>query len=342
MRIEEIIIGIEGRAHKVVPQKNGVTVVPVGVPKCTPDLICRSIRETLSAPVRTTQDPVSFVRVKLAEEPRSITVVDDAKLGVRVLEEQSDGHVNLLLQAETSKLADDARLEVVLSRIAGAFSVSSPEDLGPALAFSGAQTTTGASPKELAYKKAYDRAAQLAKDVRALDDKMTASVVPGWIFVAAGVGGLGVLMTAIVFFYPDSRVFVVPVMIAMMVIGLVVYGLYALKELRTRDDLQNIRMRLREDRENARRDAAEFAETLLKKGADPEEVLERLKNETPPARVPVLLSRNSTSNAEVTALGDLSRQVLIFVDAKTIFAGETYGGSVRALEPIDANASLPR
>jgi hypothetical protein len=337
--IGEIVVGLaSGGALRVAPRPEGVTVVPVDLPEIRAEDVGRAVRDLLSSPRLdlSSQSKLPFVRVSLTAEDRELAIANDAFQHLRMLTERGPGGASLSLEANTQSVLDDARLEVVLGHIASSLGVASADDLAPALAHSGAKPgTESASPKEQAYARAHARAAALARQIRALDDRMTASVVPDWIWVATGVGGVFVLLTAIAFFFANAKAIVVPVLIAAFLGGLFAYTYRSLRELRTRDALQESRLRLREERETARAETAELAETLRKKGLDPHEVLVRLNGQTgTDAQVPTILFRAATSTAEITALGDLRRQVIVFVDKYGLLAGEDYGDAVRPMSPL--------
>ena len=164
-----------------------------------------------------------------------------------------------------------------------------------------------ATNDELAYVEAERRRNQLARAVREVDDKMTASVVPDWLWVATGFGGVGVTLTAIVFLYPETRIYLIPALILLSIVGFALYGFRSAKELRIRGRLQVERRDLRERREKAKAEAAKLRETLEAQGIDPDGVLVRL-SKIGVADAPVILSGHDPSALEAE-----ERQVVLFV-----------------------------
>jgi hypothetical protein len=342
----EIVLGLaDGTAHRVVPRPSAVTVVPVDLENLSGEDVGRAVRDVLVQPRRSeaASKKVPFVRVTLENREVALVAADDAFQNMRLLTVEQKGKVPLLFEANTQSVVDDARLEVVLGRIATTLGTRSPDELGPALsaATGPGPSPSEASPKEQAYARAQAKAAARAAEIHALDDRMTRSVVPDWLWVASGVGGLGVLMTAVTLYYPRAKPIVLPLMVLLLCAGLAAYAWRALRELKTRSLLQETRLKLREERETARREAAELGETLRRKGLDPEEVLRRVRPDQPSASVPAILFRKETSTLEVTALADLKRQVVLFVDRLGVLAGEDYGDALRRIEPAEAPARAP-
>ncbi len=334
--IREIVLGLaDGTALTVAPRDRGVSLVPLDPAVAPAGDVALGVRETLSQPKRSlTLDALPFVRVHLQNSRTRWVVADDANSRERMLEESTDGGMPLCIEGSTTSVADDASLELIVSRIATAVGVNTPDALGPALTQTKESPgASGGSPKELAYRRAHERATQLASQVRAIDDRMTASVVPGWLFIACGVGGLAVMMTAITFFFPELRVFVVPLMMFLFVGGLAAYGWRAFGELKVRGALQANRAQLRQEREDARGDVRHLATTLRKKGLDPDEVLVRLEGTTSTCHGPAILHRRATSTAEVGELDDLGRQVIVFVEA-TALAGEDFSAVICSPEAM--------
>lgn len=337
LSIREIVFGLaDGTSHRLVPRLRGVSLVPIDPKLAKADEVALGVRETLSQPKRClTLESLPFVRVHVEDAHTKWIVADDATTHERMLEESTDGRLPMCIEGNTVSITDDPSLELIVSRIAAAVGVDGPDTLGPALTQTGQPASKRpASPKEIAYRRAHDRATQLAAQVRSIDDRMTASVVPGWLFIACGVGGIGVTMTAVTLFNPDLRIFVVPLMMLIFFGGLGAYGWRAWQEMQVRGGLQVNRAQLREERETARQEVRHLASTLRKKGLDPDEVLVRLEGEdAAAAQGPAILHRSTTSTAEVAHLDDLGRQVVVFIDAGAI-AGEDYGEAVRALEPL--------
>ncbi len=320
MEVVEIILGFADRSTvRIAPEPGVVTLVPIA----GADLVSSAVRETLSKPGRESRPAIPFVRVTLRDGDREMSVADDAAQGLRMLSESVKKKPRFALEARTAPILADPHLEVLLARIATTLGAELPDDLGPALADTGERTPDAkASPKELAYKRAHARAASLAREVRDIDTKMTGSVVPDWLFVATGFGAVGVLMTVVVLYNPDLRVYVVPTIMIALFIGLAIYAYRGWSELKTRDTLGEVRIRVREEREVAREEERELAQVLRKKGVDPDEVLERFGAAGHPPGLPTLISRKTTSKEEVTSFGLLGRQVIVFVEKDAVSAGE--------------------
>jgi hypothetical protein len=304
----------EPRVYEVEPHADGLTVVPSG--ELDPETIAAAVRHTLSLPEPRTGGAIPFVRVALESEGLAIEAADDASQSMRMLTEGRPGALPLVMEAVE---LDD--VEALISRISRAAGME-PERF--ALGLSTIETAGGgeASAEESAYVEAQRRATHLAKAVREIDDRMTASVVPDWLWVATGFGGLGVLLTAIVFLYPETRIFLIPALIVLSLIGFLLYGWRSMHELRLRGRLQIERAEMRARREEAREAAKQQRAALVERGSDPDAVLVRWSEMMVPKDVPAVLARDVDSLAE---LERIDRRAIVFV------AGASAHPRVRAL-----------
>lgn len=340
LRLVEIIVGLEGgEAVKAdVETKDDIHVAHVdpsaGV---SAEDLARALRQTLSAPFRASaRETVPFIRATLRDDNKEISVADDAYASLRMLTEIQGTSLPLIIEAETHPGRTDPRVDVILSRVAGAFDAQSPEDLAPLLSDTGQRSDLAAlSPTENALVRAHAKARQLAREVQAIDDKMTASVVPDWIWVATGLGGVGVMMTAVVLFKPELRVFVIPAMVAVLLLGLAAYALVSWKELKTRALLSDARGRVRTEREAARAEVRQVRDRLAKKGVDPDGLLSRLSDAQIDTKIPTVLGRTVLSEDDRDSLRALGRQVLVFVSDPTCAGAQP----MRPVDPSDGRDS---
>ena len=328
MNLQELIFGTaDGGAYKLNPDPDRLTVVDcqgLGA-----ELLAQATRDVLCTPARRRgTDALPFVRVRAARDDIEITVADDANAGARVLEESIGGRIPLFIEASRDRPEDDSRRELIVEKIARAAGFEDPHGLAPALAATGRPADdSGATEAETAFFKATSRAQALARQVREIDDQMTESVVPGWLFVATGAGGFGVLMTAVTLFNPDLRLYVIPTMVALFLFGLTAYAWRSWRELQIRGALQDQRAELRAEREAARASATQLAKSLTEAGGDPEEVLGRLGGVSQ-TNAPLIVSLADASN--LGPLASSGRQTIVFVDDPAGASPEV----VRALEAL--------
>jgi hypothetical protein len=296
VRIEQIILGAssgtETSTITLEPSPSGLSVLPIDGSLIAPEVAARAIRETLTSPDRSTaKETLPFIRVTAVAGDVRLAVADDASLSVRMLTETRAGGVPLILEAHLATgEAEDERLEALLRRIAVAADVEDNAVLGAILAQDRVDfAPEDASTDELAYVEAHRRAAALAREVRAIDDRMTKSVVPDWLWIATAFGGAGVFMTVIALLYPDLRVYVVPAMTCGALIGFGAYAMRSLRELRIRGALLVERREMRARREAARSELKRRAGELVARGIDPDRVLVRLSGAQVAKRVPAII-----------------------------------------------------
>ncbi len=249
-----------------------------------------------------------------------LAIADDASLGLRLLTETRRGGVPLMLEA---KADSDDRVEALLQRVAIAAGADEPEHLFVMLAGEApsADAEADASPDALAYVDAHRRAAALAKAVRAIDDRMTASVVPDWLWIATGLGGVGVFLTVIALLYPDLRIYVVPMLSVAALLGFLAYALRAFRELKVRGELQLERRELRARREAARAEAKDRQAALARSGRSPEEVLMRHAKIRIPPEMPAIIGARELEAKAITFDRCAARQTILFLDARHLPAG---------------------
>lgn len=328
MKIRELAFGLERDGAPVAlavhPAQTGLTIIPTPL-GLDPKAAALAVRETICSASRSTRASVPFVRVQATvrgDESLEISVADDAYNGVRMLTEGREGAIPLVMEAEDGPSFEaDAELEVILGRIAIATGAERAEQLGLSMGLleaSDAETEAPGDEDARAFLDASQRAAGLAAQVRSIDDKMTASVVPDWIWIATGFGGLGIVMTVIVLLYPELRIYLIPAILGLSILGFVMYGLRSLKELRVRGRLQVERAELRARREDARAAAQSRAEALRSKGQVPEALLAQRTEGAPDAnalrRVPAVLGHALDEEALERAQ-KAERQILLFIDA---------------------------
>lgn len=336
MWIEEIVLGVKGSAGpitlRLLPLKSGISIVPVDLGEISPGDLARALRETLAGPEReAAHAALPFARIIARTEDLELAVADDSAAGVRMLSETRPGGVSMILEA-----TEPDQIDTLLSRVALAAGAEDSDTLLVRLerrAPSEAAREADATTEELAYVDLHRRAAALAREVRAVDDRMTASVVPDWLWIATGFGGAGVFMTAIAFLYPELRIYVIPMMSVVAMIGFLAYGYRAWRELKIRGALQLERAELRGRRESARSELRAMAASLRATGIDPDQALVRLSGLTFPSSIPAILGPDSFDAAEHAVAG-AARQVLIFVPASSIASRAIEAGLIRTLDRV--------
>jgi hypothetical protein len=340
MKVSEIVLGAAldpPRTLRVQPNPSGLTLVPVDLAGLAASDVAAAIRETLAGSERRTLDKaLPFLRITAAGDDVEVSIADDAALGLRLLTETRPGGVPLLLEARS-----DEDVDAILRRMALASGTADPEIMLAGLAGPGsAAATLGPSPEASAYLDAYRRASALAKEVRAIDDRMTASVVPDWLWIATGLGGVGVFLTVIALLYPDLRIYVVPALTLFALLGFAAYGIRAFRELKVRADLQEQRRELRARREAARSEARERAAALASTGEAPETVLVGRGELRIPPSLPAIIGAARLGHEEMTRLAEEQRQTIVFMDRSAIpqGAGEDL---IRGLHTIPAGPSAP-
>lgn len=286
MKIAEIMLGVarDGRAETLRFDCSGAELVHVDVDPALapPEELARAVRETIAAPERSAaKAAVPFVRVALRAGELVLEIADDALAGMRVLTETRAGAMPLIIEA---KHGDEEAIDALLARVALAADASDSELLFSALSAvaQNADAAAEGSEEQRAYANAHRRASELHKAVRAIDDAMTRSVIPDWIWIATALGGVGVFMTVIALLYPEYRVIVLPVLVGGSVLGFGAYGAMSWRELKKRGALLAERRELRARREAARAEVRTFSA----RGVTLPEDLDRAR----PRDVPAILS----------------------------------------------------
>ena len=330
--IKEIIIGqASGQTDRVEPKTEGVSIIPVS----SPALWARSSLELLSQPdMRSTGDAVPFVRIRAEDERLSIAIADDLVARVRILEESLDNRIPLIVDAYLDDETDTPKRDVMVTKIARAFGVPQPELLRIAMTQAQApEDNKSMSDQEHQFLAAHHHAVGLAQQVRKIDDKMTASVVPDWLFVACAVGALFVMLTAVALFYPQLRTTLIPIMVVLGGMGLCAYAWRSWQELKIRASLQENRRQLRQQREQARTEAKDLADALMTNGIDPDAIVLNVSESLQSSNNPVILHRDAIDPSELELLKASKRQILVFTvdNDKTATYDETL---IRNAEPV--------
>jgi hypothetical protein len=291
MSIVEISLGRGSAGHvRIRPRLDALTIAQVDLASIGAADVGRAVRETLSSPRRTSAtDRLPVVRVSIEHHGLTREVIDDAARQVRILRRGKDGK-STTIEADTSSLADDIRLEVILSEIAGAFGIAVTEDLRPALGWS-ASSNGELSELEAGFREAYERARELGLSVRAIDARLLRTRGPKWRIPIDLSARLFRRLTG------DAR-------------------------------LEAARTRRSKERELARKEARELAEHLIAKGIEPDEVLARRPVSYP--GVPIVLHRSAISTAELTELSALKRQVIVLVEPGGLLFAEGHKDAVQA------------
>lgn len=347
MRIDEIILGVRTPdgpvTRRVVPNPTGVTVVSCAAQHVTAEITAQALRDTLASPDRLLSAAhIPFVRILLREGHREILIADDAAGSGRMLTEvEGRGPARTIESRSGGADQQDAALEDALARIASLAGLRDPGLLLPALTQIEHGPREGRSvdgriidPKEIAYKEAHDRVQFFSSRVRGVDDRMTASVVPDWIWIATGFGGVGVLATVVALLHPELRASVIPSIVILSLLGFTLYALRSFRELRTRGLLQEERRQVRTLRESARDDLRRLSQALRERGQDPDEVLMRLHNFVVPESMPAILAGERLDANTLAALEGSTRQIIVFSDDSRSIIEAILPGRVRTLDPV--------
>jgi hypothetical protein len=304
VRIVELVIGRSGEgaaeALAVAPHPAGLSVVALD--GLDPQRVADAIVETLTSR-RPRRDPlIPFVRVTLESDRGRAVIADDAAAGLRMFD--GDGGT---LEADLAS-DDEAAVDAILIRTAAIFGVEA-DLIAPMLRTPAQRPPATEDPEERAYAIAVLDATHLGELVHNVDDRMTASVVPDWLWIATGFGGLGVLMTAIVLLYPEARTIVLPALLLVSIVGFVAYGRRSYREITLRAELAAERTELRRRRDEARATAARLREGLASRGRDPDEVAARLRGDAIHG-LPLITARDA---GELANLEGSSRPTIVFV-----------------------------
>ncbi|MEE2902350.1 MAG: hypothetical protein VYC39_08470 [Myxococcota bacterium] len=286
-----------------------------------------------SAGLRKDFKEAPFVRVRLDSPNLSIAIADDMQAGLRIFEESLEQRIPLIIDASVDSRMEAPKLDLMLTKLAQGFGLAQEELVRVALT----QIQAEESEEELLsiekeFLSAHSNALSYASQVRRIDDQMTASVVPGWLFIACAVGAAFVLMTAITLFYPELRMTVIPIMVIGGIVGLGAYGWRSWKELNIRGALQTQRAELRAKREEAKTEARALAEQIVDENRDPDALLARQNTELLSAKTPIVLEKDVVDlkflEEMQTVVG--GRQLIVF--GKSV-SGVDDGGSVKIIQP---------
>lgn len=307
----------EGQTLYGVVPNDGLCVVtlPPGAP--SPAVVAAAWRAALSSP--TPVAGVAAVTVRAEAPGLSLVVLDEAPRRTILL--GAPGALPRSIELDPAALEPrtlDGLTEDSLRRIAGAAGLASPDHFAAALSQTSTPQAPGApdlgSALEQAYVAARRRAEALAAEVRSLDDQMTRSVVPDWLWIATGAGGIGVFMTVIALMYPELRVYALVGLVVASVIGFSLYGWRAYGELGTRARLLEARRERRAAREAARAEATRLGAQLEAEGGTPDAALLRLSALTLPPDLPAIIAPPHPTATELEALSVLGRQVVVVTE----------------------------
>lgn len=352
MRILELLLGIDGSpALRLCPSENGLTIVPVDELGVTPIEIARALRQTLAQHERgAAKAKLRRVQISLQAGPSKLMVLDDQPRGVRAFRVETPGQAVVHFEARLGRLDDAPKLEALLVRIANAAGESVPEDLGPSLASvrrgaqiegavsggmnppGGAVTSPQASPKELALVRAHEKARAAAEKVRGVDRALGLPAFSWGRWFLAGFIALASLIAVSLLVGPAWRHILVPIYLLAVLTAWIGYGVKTARALSKASALEAARAGLRDEREVARREEHELAETMAKKGADPDEVLARLRDRPASREAPAILGQADLSSAEVLELTGVGRQVILFVDRRALLLASDYPDALRTFQ----------
>lgn len=351
MQVLELLLGIDGSpALRLCPSESGLTIVPVDELGVTPIEIARALRQTLAQHERgAAKGKLRRVQISLQAGPSKLMVLDDQPRGVRAFRVETPGQAVVHFEARLGRLDDAPKLEAMLVRIANAAGESVPEDLGPSLASVGRSAgtegtvsggmnppggaiTPQASPKELALVRAHEKARAAAEKVRGIDRALG---VPGFSWgrwFLAGFIALASLIAVSLLVGPAWRHILVPIYLLAVLTAWIGYGVKTARALSKASTLEAARTGLRDEREAARREEHELAETMAKKGADPDEVLARLRDRPASREAPAILGQADLSSAEVLELTGVGRQVILFVERRALLLASDYPDALRTFQ----------
>lgn len=341
MKIREIRLG-GGTATplSIEPREGGATVVPIA-PPLEAERLARAVREALGAPRREAlriEAPV--IEIHLQRGAERALVQDDAARGRRSLVVRPARGEETVLTAETHALGDVYAVERLLLRVASLLGLETAADVLPALAHAGEPSEAQATPKELAYQRAFQEMRAIARQLEAIDRGLSERPPPVALRLALLVVGAGVGAATLSWLLPGlARGLIVAT-----VLGLIAYlarlGRGTWKELRRREALPERARELRPALEAARERVAELAETLRRRGEDPDEVLERFLAHDRRLDAPSVLARESVSSAELLELEARGAQTIVLVPASGA-AGDEFGGRVRRPQGFARSPSEP-
>lgn len=329
MKIREIRIGGgSSPALCVEPHEHGCTVVPLS-PPLEAERLARAIREALGSPRRETlREEAPVIEIQLQAGVDRALVQDDAAHGRRALVLRPAKGEELVLTTETHMLQDAYATERLLLRVAGLFKLETAADLLPALAHGGESLPAPASPKEIAYQRAFQEMRAIAKQLESIDRSLSEAPPSFGLRIAAMILAAGALATVLSALFPRGAALFVGLAVTGLLIYLLRAGKSSLRELQAREALPEAAAQLRPALEAARERVAELAATLRKRGEDPDEVLERWLAHDRGRNTPSVLAREQLSSAVLLDLEQRGAQTIVFVPAGAV-AGDDFGGRVR-------------
>ncbi len=313
---------------RIEPRERGATVIPLEAPLGA-EALARAIRETLGAEKREAlRTEAPLIEIHLLRGSERALVQDDAGSGQRVLVETPASGPERVLAADTGSLTDVLSIERLLRRVACTLELETSADVLPALAHGAASSPPPPSPKQLAYQRAFEEMRAITKNLESIDRTLSTSPQPNWVRVAWVVGGSGVCAALVSVLIPSWAATILGLTVLALLIYLIRLGQAALAEIKSRESLPEEATLLRPALEAARERVAELAETLRRRGEDPDEVLESLIATNRRGQTPSVLARGSVSWAELLALEEKDAQALVFVSGGNA-GGDDFGGRVR-------------
>ena len=333
-KLTEIVYDLADRtALRVRPRLSGVSLVPVDSPGSTAADFARATRATLSRRGRqTTAKVVPGVHITLESAHGTLLVVDDRVKGRRAINILPAGGTQLVIEADTSSLVDDSRLQAVLAHIAVAFDIELVEDLGPGLAtITRATSTKDATPKELAVLRAHDKLRTQALEIQRLHTAERTPTFPMVPTIGVLLTGLLIMVAAGLLMPGSRRSWAMPLISVLILSSLGVLGWRAWRKSGPVMDLETALVQVSQARETAREELSELSDTLARRGADPDEVIGRFSAGPLPAGLPTIISMETFTSVDMQRLADLGRPVIVFVDRRGLLFAEDYG---EALVPL--------
>lgn len=339
MRIREILIGGgDAPPLRIEPRESGATVVPID-PPFEAERLARAIREALGAPRReASRAEAPVIEIHLQSGADRALLQDDAARGRRALVLRPAKGPEEVLTAETHALGDVYALERLLLRVASLLGLETAADVLPALAHAGEAADAQATPKELAYQRAFQDLRTIARQLEDIDRALNEPPPPVARELVVLVTTAVVGVTVAAWLFPRFAGALVAVAVAGLLAYLLRLGRRTLADLRRREGLPARAAELRPALEAARERVAELAETLRRRGEDPDELLERFLAQDRRRRATSVLARESVSSAALLELEERGPQTLVLVPASGA-AGDDFGGRVRRPEGFARDGS---
>lgn len=211
-----------------------------------------------------------FLRIDLETDRGPVVIMQDAAQGVRVVHTPDAPDLTLPLDA------DPAAWRALRIAQADRLGLASPEALrsAPTTVAPDAPTATATIAGPAARFQAEHRRRQTLHAAWTENrSAMARSVVPDWIWWATGIGGVGVLMTAVALLWPEMRRAAIPVIAGGSLLGFGLYAALARREVRRRGAIQAEHEVLEAELAASDRTLSELEATLRNQGIHPQDVL---------------------------------------------------------------------